>query len=154
MPKDRPHARHAAKQRARRAERRRLLLLVAVPVGVALVVVIAVVVLRGGDSSVPPEPGSPEQVAAGEEVFVANCATCHGEGLRGGLAGPPLIDEIYEPSHHPDSAIRAAIANGVMPHHWDFAGMPPITGLSEDDVDAVIAYIRAVQRDAWGGDTP
>lgn len=153
MAKDRPHARHAAKQRARQAQRRRLMLLIGVPLFVALVVVVAVVV-SGGDSSVPPEPGSPDQVAAGEDVFVANCATCHGEGLRGGLAGPPLINEIYAPSHHPDSAIRAAIANGVTPHHWDFAGMPPITGLSDDDVDAVIAYIRAVQRDAWDAGSP
>ena len=35
-----------------------------------------------------------------------------------------------------------------------FSGMPPITGLSEGDVDAVIAFIRGAQRDEWGGDTP
>lgn len=119
-----------------------------------VIVIVVAVVLSGGDSPEPIEPGSPEQLAAGKEVFLQNCATCHGDELQGGLAGPPLIDEIYEPSHHPDSAIRAAIANGVTPHHWNFAGMPPIRGLSEDDVEAVIAYIRDVQQEAWGTTTP
>ena len=32
--------------------------------------------------------------------------------------------------------------------------MPPIPNLSDADVDAVIAYIRDVQREEWGGDTP
>ncbi|MCO8127338.1 cytochrome c [Acidimicrobiia bacterium EGI L10123] len=128
----------------------------AIPVVVvALAAVVAVVlVVSGGSSEEPPAPGSPEELALGEEVFEQSCATCHGEGLRGGLAGPPLLHEIYAPDHHPDSAIRAAVAQGVQPHHWDFAAMPPIPDLSEADVDAVIAYIRDTQRQAWGGDTP
>ena len=154
MAKDRPHARKAAAERARRTQRRQRMVLLGVPVAVVAIVVIAVLTLGGDDGSEPPAAGSAEQVAAGEEVFTANCATCHGEGLRGGLAGPPLVHEIYEPSHHPDSAIRAAIANGVTPHHWDFAAMPPIVGLSDDEVDAVIAYIRDVQEQTWGGESP
>lgn len=125
------------------------------PAVVAAVALVFGVVLSacGGDAA-PPEPGSPEEVALGQEVFVENCATCHGEELRGGLAGPPLVHEIYAPDHHPDSAIRAAIANGVQPHHWDFAGMPPIPGLEDHEVEAVIAFVRDTQREAWGGDTP
>ena len=122
----------------------------------AVVLVAAVVasVVLTRSSSDPLVPGSPEQLAVGEQVFTRNCVTCHGERLRGGLAGPPLVDEIYVPEHHPDSAIRAAIANGVRPHHWDFAGMPPIPGLSDEEVEAVIAYVRTEQRRAWGGDRP
>ena len=155
MPDDRPHARHAAADRARQARRRRTLRTAAIPVAVIVVAVVAALLITSGSGSdEPPAPGSPEQLALGEEVFTESCQTCHGEGLRGGLAGPPLISEIYRPDDHPDSAIRAAVANGVQPHHWEFAGMPPIPGLSETDVDAVIAYIRDVQREAWGGDTP
>jgi mono/diheme cytochrome c family protein len=156
MSPDRPHARHAAAERARKARRRQRLVPVLVPVGVLIVaaVVALVIVSGGGGSDEPPEPGSPEQVALGEQVFTQSCATCHGEGLRGGLAGPPLLHEIYAPDHHPDSAIRSAIARGVQPHHWEFAAMPPIPNLSDDDVEAVIAYIRSVQREEWGGDTP
>ena len=154
MPADRPHARHAAKERARQQERRRRLRRAAPVIGVVAVVAVVAIIVVSGGSSDPLVPGSPEQLAAGEEVFTQNCATCHGERLRGGLAGPPLIDELYVPDHHPDSAIRAAIANGVQPHHWDFAGMPPIPGLSDEEVDAVIAYVRHEQRTAWGGDRP
>lgn len=125
------------------------------PVVGTFALVLGLVLAGCGDSEAgPPEPGSAEELALGQEVFEQNCATCHGEELRGGLAGPPLVHEIYAPDHHPDSAIRAAIANGVQPHHWDFAGMPPIPGLEAHEVDAVIAFVRDTQREAWGGDTP
>jgi mono/diheme cytochrome c family protein len=126
-----------------------------VPVGVVVLAVIVALVLVGtGGSEDPPAPGSPEELALGQEVFERRCATCHGEALRGGLAGPPLVHEIYSPDHHPDASVRAAVARGVQPHHWEFAAMPPIPDLSDADVEAVIAYIRDVQRQEWGGDTP
>lgn len=124
---------------------------------VAVVVLAGVVTLlaaTGGGPEEPPGPGSPQQLALGEEVFADSCQTCHGPRAAGGLAGPPLIHEIYEPSHHPDEAFRTAVARGVEPHHWDFAGMPPIPGLDDTDVEAVIAYVRSLQREAWGGEDP
>lgn len=155
MSSERKHARHAGAERARRAERNRRLarVLPVVVVGVAAVLAV-VLVASGGSDEEPPAPGSPEELALGEEVFEQRCATCHGEGLRGGIAGPPLLHEVYAPDHHPDSAIRAAVARGVQPHHWEFAGMPPIPDLADADVEAVIAYIRHVQRAEWGGETP
>lgn len=139
---------------ARRAQRRRRALIGAPVLLVAVVVAVALLLGGGEEADAPVVAGSAEQLALGEEVFVANCATCHGEGAQGGLAGPPLVHEIYEPDHHPDSAFRAAVANGVTPHHWDFAGMPPIQGLSAEDVDAVISYVRERQHEAWGGPRP
>jgi mono/diheme cytochrome c family protein len=154
MSSERKHARHAAADRARQAERRKTLSW-AIPVGVvALAAIVAVLLTATRGSEDPPAAGSAEELALGQQVFERSCATCHGEGLRGGLAGPPLVHEIYAPDHHPDSSIRAAVARGVQPHHWDFAAMPPIPNLSEADVEAVIAYIRDVQREEWGGDTP
>lgn len=144
---------NSRKAAAERAKRRRLVL-VAAPVVLVLAVVAAALLLGGGEEDDPPVAGSQAQLDLGEEAFGANCATCHGEGAQGGLAGPPLVHEIYEPDHHPDSAFRAAIANGVTPHHWDFAGMPPIQGPSEDEIDAVIAYVRDRQQEAWGGPRP
>ncbi len=152
--RDRKHARHAAADRARRAQRKRTLTWL-IPAGVvALAAVVAVALVAAGGSEEPPAPGSAEELALGEEVFGRRCETCHGPGAAGGLAGPPLIHEIYSPDHHPDSSIRAAVARGVQPHHWEFAAMPPIPDLSDADVDAVIAYIRDVQREEWGGDRP
>ena len=84
----------------------------------------------------------------GEAVFEANCAVCHGQGAVGTDQGPPLVHEVYEPSHHPDESFRNAVTQGVQPHHWQFGPMPPVPGLQGEDVDAVIAYVRSLQRDA------
>lgn len=76
----------------------------------------------------------------------ATCATCHGADLRGTSMGPPLLDAIYAPDHHPDEAFHAAVRNGVQPHHWQLGPMPALPHLDADDIDAVIAYVRREQR--------
>lgn len=83
----------------------------------------------------------------GEAVFKLNCAACHGVnavGIEG--RGPPLVHKIYEPSHHADAAFVLAVRNGVRSHHWRFGDMPPVDGVTPQQVDAIIAYIRALQR--------
>ena len=149
---ERPRNRREAEARRRASARRWRLLAGVAAVVLGLGAVVAIVAVASGPST-PLEDGTDDE-ALGAQVFSASCATCHGPELRGTFVGPPLVDEIYAPDHHGDDAIRAAIANGVQPHHWDFAAMPPIPNLSEADVDAVIAYIRDTQREAWGGDTP
>ena len=84
----------------------------------------------------------------GEIAFNARCAVCHGANAVGTGLGPPLAHRIYEPGHHQDFAIRSAIRNGVAAHHWQFGDMPPVPGVSDADVAAIICYVRAVQRDA------
>lgn len=113
---------------------------------VAVVVAIAVAAGCGGDSVDTPA----ERIAAGERLYQGDgtCATCHGRDLRGTVMGPPLLHEVYEPSHHPDEAFHNAVRNGVQPHHWDFGPMPPLTHLSEDEVDWIIAYVRQQQQRA------
>ena len=113
----------------------------------ALVATLAALgVACGGDDG-----GDPATLAAkGDQLFhgEATCATCHGPDLQGTGMGPPLLDAIYQPDHHPDDAIRSAVQNGVQPHHWDFGPMPALTHLDGGDIDALIAFIRSVQRDA------
>lgn len=89
------------------------------------------------------------EVAAidGAAVFGASCAACHGPEAEGTANGPPLVHVIYEPGHHDDASFRRAIADGVVPHHWDFGPMPPI-GLPDAEAEAVIAHIRGLQRAA------
>jgi mono/diheme cytochrome c family protein len=82
---------------------------------------------------------------SGAALYAASCASCHGEDLRGTDKGPSHLSVVYEPNHHPDESFRAAIAQGVPAHHWSFGDMPPVTGLDESEVDAIIAYIREVQ---------
>ncbi|MTV25408.1 cytochrome c [Nitriliruptoraceae bacterium ZYF776] len=81
-------------------------------------------------------------------MFAANCAVCHGALADGATTGPPLVHEIYEPSHHPDEAFQRAVADGVAAHHWDFGPMPPIGGLDRDDVADITAWVRELQREA------
>lgn len=35
---------------------------------------------------------------------------------------------------------------GVRSHHWRFGDMPPVDGLTRNDVAKVIAYIRRIER--------
>ncbi len=89
-----------------------------------------------------------DAVARGETLFANNCVACHGEQAMGTTAGPPLVHEIYEPGHHPDASFQRAVQEGVPQHHWDYGPMPAMPGLSEEEVDDIIAYIRELQRNA------
>ncbi|HEX6422132.1 MAG TPA: cytochrome c [Acidimicrobiales bacterium] len=82
----------------------------------------------------------------GAELYAEACASCHGDDLRGTDRGPSHLSQVYEPGHHPDEAFRAAVAQGSPQHHWDFGDMPPVPGLADDEVDAIIAYVREVQQ--------
>jgi len=121
----------------------------------ALVVLMAIAVVGfggGGGADTPAGRGTgiPEQdaslVAAGEPLYQASCAECHGADLRGTAIGPSHLSIVYEPNHHGDAAFALAISNGVRQHHWPFGDMAPVPGLSERDVEAVIAFVREQQR--------
>jgi cytochrome c2 len=90
----------------------------------------------------------PQEFQVGEERFNTFCARCHGVHARGTTNGPPLVHKIYEPSHHADIAFLRAAAQGVRAHHWEFGNMPKIEGVSPDDVQQIIQYIRWLQREA------
>ncbi|MCB1041206.1 MAG: cytochrome c [Acidimicrobiales bacterium] len=105
----------------------------------------------GSDGGAGPSPD--DQLAIGEATYQASCAACHGTDLRGTDRGPSHLSIVYEPGHHGDDAFRVAIANGAAQHHWNFGPMPPVPGLSDEEVEAVIAYVRDQQRQE-GFETP
>ena len=84
----------------------------------------------------------------GSELFAANCAVCHGAQAGGTDAGPPLVHRLYVPGHHSAAAFQSAVKNGVFAHHWDFGDMPAVVGVSEDEVAAIVGYVRGLQREA------
>jgi len=101
---------------------------------------------RGGGAQVAVAvPSLADTAAAGEKLFAASCARCHGTHAAGSRHGPPLVHRIYEPSHHGDGSFYRAVARGVRAHHWKFGNMPPVPGLSGQDIRAVVAYVRALQ---------
>lgn len=91
-------------------------------------------------------PQNLELVAAGAEFYVTHCAECHGPDLRGTDKGPSHLSIVYEPNHHADGAFLFAVQRGSPAHHWSFGDMPPIEGLSADDIDAIVAFVRETQR--------
>ncbi|HET6675894.1 MAG TPA: cytochrome c [Nitrospiraceae bacterium] len=104
---------------------------------------------EAGKEAPPPAAGAtPAEFQSGEAGFTAHCASCHGARAVGTAQGPPLVHKIYEPNHHADIAFQRAALNGVRAHHWDFGNMPKIDGVSPDDIDQIIKYIRWLQRQA------
>lgn len=91
-------------------------------------------------------PALSDTALAGESLFNAKCSLCHGANAAGTNQGPPLIDRIYEPGHHPDVSFRVAVRQGVRQHHWQFGDMPPVPSVTSDDVDKIICYVREMQR--------
>ena len=91
-------------------------------------------------------PDFSDTALAGEELFNANCALCHGANAAGTDQGPTFIDRIYHPGHHSDSSFRRAVTQGVRQHHWTFGDMPPVATVTADGVERIICYIRELQR--------
>lgn len=76
-------------------------------------------------------------LAVGERVYADNCATCHGDDGEGGtgprLGGGAVVDSYPDADDH-----RAIVADGL-------GSMPAWKGtLSDDEIDAVVAYEREV----------
>lgn len=88
-----------------------------------------------------------EDARIGKTTFDAKCAACHGTNAAGqeGVA-PPLVHKIYEPGHHGDAAFLLAARIGVRAHHWRFGNMPPVEGVTDDDVKMIATYVRELQR--------
>ncbi|SNZ20029.1 c-type cytochrome [Cohaesibacter gelatinilyticus] len=84
----------------------------------------------------------------GLRLYNGACIQCHGIEARGSSFGPPLVHEIYRPSHHSDQAFALAALQGVTAHHWDYGDMPAIEGISQTDLAMITAYIRYLQRKA------
>ena len=82
---------------------------------------------------------------SGQSRFGTFCAQCHGASGQGSDKGPPLIHQIYHPGHHGDGAFYAAAKSGSRQHHWQFGNMPPVEGIADADIEAIVAYIRELQ---------
>ena len=84
----------------------------------------------------------------GASLFTDYCSGCHGQGALGSEKGPPLVNKIYKPDHHPDFAFYRAVKAGVKSHHWQFGDMPSVSEINAEQVAHVVAYIRGEQRKA------
>lgn len=91
-------------------------------------------------------PDLSDAARRGKAVFDADCAQCHGANAAGSGEGPPLVHPIYKPDHHADAAFYLAIRRGVSQHHWRFGAMPPQPQINDDEIAAIVLYVRELQK--------
>ena len=108
--------------------------------------VLAVACGKGG-----PPPPSPEQIAAGQKVFLGTCATCHGKDANGlPRLGKGLHYNEFVKSKS-DEEMIAFIKVGrpaADPLNTTGVDMPPKGGnpaLTDQNIADVIAFVRSLQ---------
>lgn len=130
-----------------------------VAVGIAAAVAVAVLYKLPAPAAVTfISPSDKNLVARGEAIYAKNCAACHGADLKGqpnwrdrlpnGRLPAPPHDETGHTWHHPDAVLIDITHNGLMPGRTAPEGYQsdmPAFGkiLSDDDVVAVLAYIKS-----------
>lgn len=87
-------------------------------------------------------------VSRGEAIYNKSCSVCHGKKGVGTNTGPPLVHKVYHPNHHADYSFHLAIKTGVKAHHWKFGNMPKIEGISKEETNMIIKYVRGLQKEA------
>ena len=106
--------------------------------------------VAGADAQAVSGDYDPEMVAHGEQMFIV-CTACHGPDGRGipGL-GKDLVEGEFATTAT-DEELHALILNGRPiwdPANTTMVDMPPKGGnpaLTDEDIDAIIAYIRSLQ---------
>ncbi len=84
----------------------------------------------------------------GKDLYYQYCGDCHGINGLGSDKGPSFVRNVYAPDHHADYAFYRAVAMGVKQHHAKFGDMPPVPGISPEQVAHITEFVRAVQRRA------
>lgn len=84
--------------------------------------------------------------SAGKLAFDANCVACHGKNASGTDKGPPFVDDIYNPGHHPDASFEYAVRRGVQQHHWRFGNMSPLPQVTDQQIAEIVTYVRELQQ--------
>jgi mono/diheme cytochrome c family protein len=114
-------------------------------IAAAVTAIMVVIATACGSDPAATEPATPGGSDPGADLYQSNCASCHGSDLRGTDKGPSHLSLVYEPNHHGDDAFRSAILNGARQHHWNFGDMAAITGLDDNEINEIIAYVRSEQ---------
>ncbi len=90
------------------------------------------------DMTVADMAAEPEAVRLGRNLYLNNCATCHGSDARGARGFPNLSDGIWQYGGDP-AVIVQTITNGRI-------GVMPALGaaLGEGGTDEVVAYVQSL----------
>jgi putative heme-binding domain-containing protein len=92
-------------------------------------------VVAAGPVEVDQNPhGAASDIAAGEQLFLGNCSSCHGGNATGGR-GPNLRRRPYR-NGNDDAQVFAIIQNGLPGMPWN--------GLADRSVWQIVAYLRSL----------
>jgi mono/diheme cytochrome c family protein len=83
----------------------------------------------------------------GKMLYDGMCASCHGKNVAGTDKGPTFLHRVYHPGHHGDGAFFLAPKRGTKAHHWPFGDMPPVDGITDNQIEKIIFYIRTLQKE-------
>jgi ubiquinol-cytochrome c reductase cytochrome c subunit len=97
---------------------------------------VAYVASLGPGPAVPSPTVDMHTVSAGQKLFIANCAPCHGATANGGAVGggalaPPL-----------DKATPLEVAEAMLIGPGE---MPVFSGFADDERDSIVSYVRYLQ---------
>lgn len=90
-----------------------------------------------------PYAGDPNAIAAGRNLFLNNCAKCHGQDAQGKSHRPPLKSVRIQSAT--DGDLAWILKNGEA-----FKGMPGWGALPEPERWQIIAYLRNLNSAATG----
>jgi cytochrome c oxidase cbb3-type subunit III len=116
---------------------------------VALVGTAGRVAMGQGSPGAPvknPVAATAESVAAGKQIYLRRCASCHAASGEGGPgndlipAAPSLVDNQWDHGST-DGEIFDSIKNGVAP---DFNMVPFKDTLKDDEIWNVVNYLRSI----------
>jgi alcohol dehydrogenase (cytochrome c) len=102
----------------------------------ALLAVLSAGGLRAQGPPPPPLPaGSPQ--AAGRQIFVTRCASCHGTNATGGEFAPAIVDRV--PLRSDDELVKL-LHDGI-----PSSGMPPFPDIVDQDRANLISFLRTLK---------
>jgi mono/diheme cytochrome c family protein len=121
---------------------------------VAAAVAVALFLTTG--SLIPFSLSKSKQIAQGQALYSARCASCHGKNLEGqpnwqtplpnGRMPAPPHDKTGHTWHHADKALAGVTKLGLKPFAGDNyeSDMPAFgTILNDDEIEAILAYIKS-----------